>query len=235
MTAQPLTDTEYDRLDGVLSRFRSERAMNLETLDGFFAALICCPDIVMPSEYMHEIWGGDMADDAAFANQHELEDFVDLIMRHWNAITHVLHSGDVFLPLLLEDEQSHTPANDWAQGFMRGMALRNEEWLELLNDEQHGGLLVPILALAHEHDPDPKMRPYAEPIDAERREQLIVGVAAGVTAIYRYFEPHRRLPARPARESATYRRAMPKTGRNDPCPCGSGKKYKQCCGKVTLH
>ena len=23
----------------------------------------------------------------------------------------------------------------------------------------------------------------------------------------------------------------PKTGRNDPCPCGSGKKYKKCCGK----
>jgi uncharacterized protein YecA (UPF0149 family) len=23
----------------------------------------------------------------------------------------------------------------------------------------------------------------------------------------------------------------PKVGRNDPCPCGSGKKYKKCCGK----
>ena len=28
----------------------------------------------------------------------------------------------------------------------------------------------------------------------------------------------------------TYRRAEPKIGRNDPCPCGSGKKYKKCCG-----
>lgn len=235
MSAQPLTDTEYDRLGGVLSRFRSQRAMNLEKLDGFFAALICCPDTVMPSEYLQEIWGGDMADEEAFATQQELQAFLDLIMRHWNVIAHTLHSGDVFLPLLLEDEQGDTPANDWAQGFMRGMALRNEEWLELLNDEKHGGWLVPILALAHEHDPDPKLRPYAEPIDAERREQLIVGVAAGVTAIYRHFEPHRRLAARSARESATYRRALPKTGRNDPCPCGSGKKYKQCCGKVTLH
>ncbi len=26
------------------------------------------------------------------------------------------------------------------------------------------------------------------------------------------------------------RRATPKIGRNDPCPCGSGKKYKKCCG-----
>ena len=29
----------------------------------------------------------------------------------------------------------------------------------------------------------------------------------------------------------TYRRDQPKIGRNDPCPCGSGKKYKNCCGK----
>jgi len=29
----------------------------------------------------------------------------------------------------------------------------------------------------------------------------------------------------------TYRRTQPKVGRNDPCPCGSGKKYKQCHGK----
>jgi preprotein translocase subunit SecA len=27
----------------------------------------------------------------------------------------------------------------------------------------------------------------------------------------------------------TYHRGAPKTGRNDPCPCGSGRKYKKCC------
>ena len=30
----------------------------------------------------------------------------------------------------------------------------------------------------------------------------------------------------------TFRRETPKVGRNDPCPCGSGKKYKKCCGKA---
>jgi SEC-C motif-containing protein len=30
---------------------------------------------------------------------------------------------------------------------------------------------------------------------------------------------------------APVRSTAPKVGRNDPCPCGSGKKYKQCCGK----
>ena len=32
-------------------------------------------------------------------------------------------------------------------------------------------------------------------------------------------------------DNITVRRTMPKVGRNDPCPCGSGKKYKQCCGR----
>ena len=32
-------------------------------------------------------------------------------------------------------------------------------------------------------------------------------------------------------QSITVTRATPKVGRNDPCPCGSGKKYKNCCGK----
>jgi hypothetical protein len=36
---------------------------------------------------------------------------------------------------------------------------------------------------------------------------------------------------RPWEASQTYMRESPKVGRNDPCPCGSGKKYKKCCGK----
>ena len=45
-------------------------------------------------------------------------------------------------------------------------------------------------------------------LDAELREQAPVGV-----------EP-----------TTPIRRDTPKVGRNDPCPCGSGKKFKKCCG-----
>src|SRR5215210_7579097 len=176
-----------------------------------------------------------MADEDAFANPQQLKGFLDLVMRHWSAIAETLQSGDVFLPLLLEDDDGVAHANDWAHGFMRGMALRQEDWAELMEDEDHGGWLVPILALAHEHDPDPSMPPYREPMSADRREQLIVGIAAGVTAMYRYFEPRRRMQADLRGRQATHRRAVPKIGRNDPCACGSGKKYKQCCGRPTLH
>src|SRR5215210_8213581 len=103
MGETPLTDAEYDRLADALNRFHADRAMNLEQLDGFFAALICGPDHVHPSEYLPEIWGGEMADEDAFASQQQLKDFLDLVMRHWSAIADPLHSGDVFLPLLLDD------------------------------------------------------------------------------------------------------------------------------------
>jgi uncharacterized protein len=115
------------------------------------------------------------------------------------------------------------------------MEMRRADWSQLMDDEEHGGSLVPILALAHEHDTDPEMRPYKEPVSGERREQSIVGVAVSVPAIYRYFLSRRRMGAKLAREAGTYRRGSEKIGRNEPCPCGSGKKFKKCCGQVTLH
>ena len=171
----------------------------------------------------------------SFNAQSVLQDFLSLIMRHWNVIADTLHSGDVFLPLLLEDEGGISRANDWAKGFLRGMELRKTDWAALLADEKHGGWLVPIFALAHEHDPDPEMRPYKRAISAEEREKLIVGAAAAVTGIYRYFEAQRLVEGQPFDDATTFRRTVPKIGRNDPCPCGSGKKFKQCCGRTTLH
>jgi len=38
-------------------------------------------------------------------------------------------------------------------------------------------------------------------------------------------------PSQPVSRPATVTRTHPKVGRNDPCPCGSGKKYKKCCGR----
>jgi len=64
-----------------------------------------------------------------------------------------------------------------------------------------------------------------------KREKLIVGAAAGVMRIYRYFEDERLT----TRMNPTYRRLSPKVERNDLCPCGSGKKFKHCCGKIVLH
>ena len=235
MKSQPLTDEEFDHLSEVLNRFGNKQAMNLEQLDGFLSALICCPDLVPPSEYLPKIWGGDIVLEDKFAAQPILNDFLSIIMRHWNAIVDTLQSGEVYFPLLLEDENGITHGNDWANGLLRGMELRKAKWADLIDDEENGGSLIPIFTLAHEHDPDPAMRPYKEPVSAELRENLIVGAAAGMNRIYHYFEAQRLLGKDLLGDMTTFRRTMPKIGSNEPCPCGSGKKFKHCCGKTTLH
>jgi uncharacterized protein len=235
MTSQPLSEFELDTLSELLSSFDAEGAMNLEELDGFFAALIAGPDNVPPSEYLPEIWGDVTANKNTFRGRAILQDMLSLVTRHWNYVSETLRSRNVYVPLLLEDEHGIAHGNDWANGFLRGMELRREEWGALIDDEDHAGSLVAIFALAREHDPDPELRSYDKPINPELREKLTIGVAAGVMQIYRYFEKRRRIAMARLASDATFRRLTPKVGRNDPCPCGSGKKYKHCCGKITMH
>ena len=140
MKSQPLTDAELDHLSAILERFGDKRSMNLEQLDGFLAALICGPELVPPSKYLPKIWG----DQTVFEDTSSAQEFLSLIMRHWNAIADTLNSGDVYLPLLLEDENGSTPANDWANGFLRGMEFGRDDWTLLLEDEDHGGSLIAI-------------------------------------------------------------------------------------------
>ena len=205
---------------------------NLEEIDGFFAALICSPDVAKPSEYLPEIWGGgEMADDEAFADRQELQDFVNLIFRHWNSIVRILQGNDVFAPLLFQDEEGTAHANDWARGFMRGMHMRHDGWAELINDEKYGGSLTPMMMLYHEHDEDPEMRP--DPITPDKREQVIAFMAAGLMNAYEYFRKEREGDL--GVDAPEPRRNASKVGRNDPCPCGSGKKYKKCCGGATVN
>ena len=229
---EPLTDAELDRLAEFLKSCKSGKALNIEQLDGFFAALIAGPESVMPSEYYREVFGGEMADACEFGSLDEANEILGLMMRHWNTIASVLHKGEVYLPLLLEDADGMGHGNDWARGFMRGMGMRHEGWAELVNDEEQGGCLIPMMMLYHEHDEDPEMRP--NPISPEKREEVIVHVAAGLVAAYRYFREHREAPI-----GTTFtpgpRRHAPKVGRNELCPCGSGKRYKRCCGGATIN
>jgi uncharacterized protein len=231
MTPQPLSDAEFDRLSDSLKRFGSKRAMNLEELDGFLAALVCGPNEVPEGEYLPRIWEDELVKEDAFAAQPLLKECRSLITRHRDFILQTLESGDVFMPLVFENEDGIYPGNDWAIGFLHGMELRRKKWATLLEDEEQGGSLLPIFTLANEHNPDPTMRPYTEPVTAELREKLIIGLAAGVMRIYRYFKAERLATDL----SPTYRRIGPKVGRNELCPCGSGKKFKHCCGKITLH
>ena len=107
------------------------------------------------------------------------------------------------------------------------MSLGGEAWKALAMDDDKGEWLLPILVLAHEHDPDADLRPG--PIDTELRLELFTELAACLPELYRHFTTLRR-EAVLSPESRPVRRDGPKIGRNDPCPCGSGRKYKLCCG-----
>ena len=227
---EPLTDAELDRLGDFLESRKSGKAMNLEELDGFFAALIAGPETVMPSEYYREVFGREMSEACDFGSLGEANEILGLMMRHWNTIAATLYKGEVYVPLL-RDENGVAQANDWAHGFMRGMGMRHDGWAELVDDEEHGGCLIPMMMLFHEHDEDPEMRP--QPISPEKREDIIAHMAAGLLQAYRYFRAQRQAGA--SARSSEPRRMAPKVGRNDPCPCGSGKKYKKCCGGATVN
>lgn len=226
-----LTEAELDRLAEFLKACKRPHAMNLEELDGFFAALIAGPEIVPPSEYLPEVFGGEMSETCKFENVEQAREVLGLIMRHWNGIAATLNKGDVHLPVLLEDTDGVRLGNDWSRGFMRGVHMCHDAWAELINDDQQGGLMVPVLMLYHEHDKDPELRPG--PIEPEKRDEIIVQMAAGIVRAYRYFRSHVR--SEPVvREASSFQHGH-KIGRNDPCPCGSGKKYKRCCGSTLIN
>ena len=105
-----------------------------------------------------------------------------------------------------------TLGNSWANGFLRGMQLREPAWSAMVNDEERGGPFIPIFALACEHHPDPEMRPYAEPMTPERRESLQISMIAGVLQLYRSFADDRRRFAGRGPNVVPFR---PKVGRND--------------------
>jgi uncharacterized protein len=85
--------------------------------------------------------------------------------------------------------------------------------------------------LCHEHDDDPEFFP--EPISRENHDDVIAHMAAWPLRALSLTSRRNRKPGR-CRTSGL-RRTAPKFGRNDPCPCGSGKKYKRCCGGATVN
>jgi uncharacterized protein len=228
---EPLTDSDLDHLGRFLKDCKGGKAMNIEELDGFFAALIVGPEIILPSEYMPEVFGSETPETYQFESLEEANEILGLMIRHWNDIAGTLSKGKVYFPLLQLDDNGEEHGNDWARGFIRGTRMRQDGWVELLADDDHGGCLIPMMMLYHEHDEDPSMRP--KPIGPEQRKKVISSMAAGLVEAYLYFRQEGQPQASTRRPEPQH--ANVKIGRNDPCPCGSGKKFKRCCGGATIH
>lgn len=141
-----------------------------------------------------------------------------------------------YLPVILGGEPGtdDIPGREWARGFMRGTRLAPTGWKRLFSDDREG-LPVTIALVAGEVDPHwPK-----EPLTKEKSDELLEWMFAGAARAYRFFAADRRESAGSGSSfeddySETYVRPERKVGRNEPCPCGSGKKFKKCCGAADL-
>jgi uncharacterized protein len=245
ISAEEMPEDEIAALSGFLARVKDGEIPNVEALDGFLTALVISPDLVRPSEFTPVIIRGAKEDnDLVFQNADEAETFFGIIMNHWNRINRAYRSGDIYMPLIFEDESGELRGNDWARGFLKGTHFRRQDWMEVSRSEEHGGPFVYIWSLVYEDHPDPEVRSNTTPFTKEQRDKLIAGVTAGAKQLYDYFQKRRSAPRKaPGRGAPWADPDMPgdlatsevRVGRNDPCPCGSGKKFKKCCGASTLH
>jgi uncharacterized protein len=220
---QPFTEQDLERLDHFLAEVAPDDSMLSDELHGFLAALICSPQMVLPSEWTPHVWGGT---EPEFETMDAAQEVMGQIMRLNNDVAGRLADGD-FGPLFMEETlaNGHTvlDPHGWCEGFVRGMQLQPDAW----QDDDLNEFLMPIIVLSDTIKDDPKIDELLA--SDETIEELAEFVPGAVVSIFRHQRKHFQPP------SQTVKRAGPKVGRNDPCPCGSGKKYKKCCGAQTLH
>jgi uncharacterized protein len=192
-----------------------ETAMTLEQLHGFFTALISGPELVMPSEYLPAIWGDD--DGPEYESLEDAQEVMTAMMQLWNEISGTLMAKRTFTPLL-DERRTNTAGVGWADGYVRGVALRHTAWRPALDDTATLDHMTRIIQLSEEGT------------DNAIRRTLLPQLPEAIAALHAFWLA-RRTPSGKHRSPAA--RASPKVGRNDPCLCGSGRKYKYCCGQPT--
>lgn len=223
----PLADEELKELeDFLMSDATGEEAMDISMLDGFLTALAVGPNNLPPGQWLPIVWGGDVT----WRSRQQMERMTSLVFRHANDLLFYLRDEpDTFEPLLYEREQDGETIpiiDEWCIGFVRGMALDEAAWQPLLEADEGEDLLRPILLYGtesgwHELESQPELE--------ERHNEFAASLGECVVAIMAWW-----LPTRKAK--GTVRREESKVGRNDLCPCGSGKKFKKCCGgRKVLH
>lgn len=234
---EPLSDEELDQLDSfLLSDLTSDETMMLDCLDGYLTAIVTGPVTLNPSEWLPRVWGPTAKDEPAFETMEQAQHIFELIMRHMNGIIGTLqHDPDAFEPVFdsavyPDSPREYVDGEMWACGFMAGINLNRKDWQALFDDPNSSGVLRPIHLLGADDVTEAEEELSKTPA---QREELSKQIPSSVAWIYRFWLPYR--DAIIERTIATsFQREHSKVGRNDPCPCGSGKKFKKCCGTATV-
>ncbi|GAB3549354.1 YecA family protein [Noviherbaspirillum agri] len=221
---EPLSDKEFKELDQFLLSDRcAEDGMTMDSLHGFLTALAIGPEEVLMAEWLPCVWGSERKE-PQFKSQKEAERITALIARFMNEVVMTFDvAPKEFEPLFCEHEVDGKMLLDgdaWAWGFWEGMNLRAEAW-EPIWSSNIADMVEPIYLLGAEEIEEEEAELVDDPT---KRHKLAVEMEAAIPHIHRYWKPLRKSAVQQVQREA------PKVGRNDPCPCGSGKKFKKCCG-----
>lgn len=193
---------------------------HLSYANGLMTAVIVSPAIVSPAEWMPLV-------SSPTGQCERLEDaqlFANFTMLHYYSILRSLNGHDEpYQPLFWEDENKRIVTRDWAAGFLHGMRLRREAWEPFLGDTYME--MMAIVAILSQKD-EARAKAVESGIDFD---EAFDDVCKGAPQLIRLLYDKSVASAREAESRAIKRAEQKKIGRNDPCPCGSGKKHKKCC------
>ena len=213
----PLTSDELAWLDLALWRRLGTNTMCLEWADGYLSALAVGPESVRPASYLPEILGAG----AEFDTPEHGTYIAELLARHLGSIEReVAEDGtsEQFINYVMGDLEGTL----WAQGYLTCIEHHDGAWQPLLSKRYLlERLVAPLLALLPGDG-----EPGEELLTPEARSELIDALPFVMHGTWSFWHD----AAHPLLE--VQRERAVKVGRNDPCPCGSGKKYKRCCGAV---
>ena len=258
--AEALNDQDYDALDQILDdlRNRLDEVPQWEFCEGAIAALICCRRDIPADEYLGALMGDDSGQfgPQLFASVQQYEQFLTLWNRRWNEVAVALDAEVDNL----EDERSYAPevmdvrgavlamsdeeraemaeelANEelpsfaqvWALGFMFVVETWPEEWAAPRDKEAREWLedaLDRIVAVTEDDDGEPSISMFGEDSPPSVSQERLNAYGEAIWAVYDLRDLWKNIGPR---VEQVVKGEQP--GRNDPCPCGSGKKYKKCCG-----
>ena len=231
----PLTNAEIEELDEfLLDAEEIEEAMDVSTLDGFLTAIVCGPKTIMPSEWLPWVWDMEHGKDAPqFKDEARAQRILGLLMRHMNDIAQTLHQApEHYEPLFMENPNDGDPVpiiDEWCSGFMKGVQLDSEGWLPVVAGKPSWMSTLMLYGTKEGWEALEKKN-----LSLDEHRTLAARLAGTVQQIHAFWLEQRRKQIAEGALSEVVRpapiRNPNKVGRNQSCPCGSGKKFKQCHG-----
>lgn len=220
------TSTDLDKLETWLhAPDRAEKTLPLDMLQGMLCAVVSAPKAITPLKWLPLAMGGEEAMQA-----HDAKEVMDLLIAFQNDVARQLNANEEF-DFILYGEGEEDSIDMWCDGYLLGVDLAEPSWDETASPEEMDEMLFPFIALSHRLNEEGDGETDANAPGPEEEKLLLERVRG--TLVDQIME--NRLYWFEKGIPQTVRREAAKIGRNDPCPCGSGKKHKNCCGSATLH